>query len=297
MANSNTAPHFMVIGYLYTQSLEEVDRIQFGKLTHVNYSFVLPTTAGNLTEVDDAVMKRLVSQAHKQGVKVGLAVGGWNDGNTSGFEAMAASPAFRATFVANLMVLVEQYDLDGIDMDWEYPNALSAGDFLTLMRELSTRLRPRGKLLTLAVIAEDDEHGQFIPKEIFPLIDALNIMSYDWKYQTGVHHSPYAVAETSLDYWLARGCPKDKAVLGVPFYGRSPSEALTYRQLLAKDAEAPGKDAVDGVLYNGLATMRRKTELARSKGGGIMFWELTQDTSDATSLLGAIDETVRGFRS
>jgi chitinase len=288
---------FMVIGYLYTQSLAEVDRIQYGKLTHVNYSFVLPTTAGGLTEVDDAVMTRLVERSHGHAVKVGLAVGGWNDGNTSGFEAMAANPAHRAAFVANLMALVGRYDLDGIDMDWEYPNASSSADFLALMRDLSAELRPQGKLLTLAVIAEGDEHGRFIPPEVFGIIDALNIMAYDWKYQSGVHHSPYEVAESSLDYWVARGCPQAKAVLGVPFYGRSPAEALTYRQILAKDAEAPGKDVVDGVQYNGRATMRKKTELARRKGGGIMFWELTQDTTDAASLLGAIDETVRGFRS
>jgi chitinase len=297
MANGRAAADFMVIGYLYTQSLEEVDRIQYGKLTHVNYSFVLPTVNGGLTDVDAPVMTRLVERAHAHGVKVGLAVGGWNDGNTSGFEAMAASPAQRATFVANLISLVDSYALDGIDMDWEYPNAASSTDFLSLMRELSVKLRPQGKLLTLAVIAEGDEHGRFIPAEIFPVIDALNIMSYDWKYQTGVHHSPYEVAESSLDYWVGRGCPKEKAVLGVPFYGRSPEKALTYRQILAQDAEAPGKDAVDGVLYNGLATMRRKTSLAMRKGGGIMFWELTQDTTDATSLLGAIDETVRGSKA
>ncbi|MDB5105250.1 MAG: Chitinase [Fibrobacteres bacterium] len=297
MTAQNRPADFQVIGYLYTQSLEEVDRIQYAKLTQVNYSFVQPTVAGGLTEVDGAVVSRLVKRAHENGVKVGMAVGGWNDGDTSGFEAMAASPEYRAKFIGNLMALVERYDLDGIDMDWEYPNEASSADFLALMRGLSEKLRPVGKLLTLAVIAEGDEHGRFIPKEVFGIIDALNIMSYDWKYQSGAHHSPYEVAESSLDYWVSRGCPKEKAVLGVPFYGRSPTAALTYRQILAKDAEAPGKDESDGVLYNGLAAMRRKTELARRKGGGIMFWELTQDTSDAASLLGAIDETVRGFRA
>jgi hypothetical protein len=36
--------------------------------------------------------------------------------------------------------------------------------------------------------------------------------------------------------------------------------------------------------------MKRKTALARAEGGGIMIWELTDDTHDGTSLLRAIDE-------
>ena len=78
----------------------------------------------------------------------------------------------------------------------------------------------------------------------------------------------------------------------MPFYGRSPKESAAYRDLVARDPANARRDeagqGAEAIRHNGIPTMERKTELAMRKGGGIMFWELTQDTTDATSLLGAI---------
>ena len=290
------APH-PIIAYFASWS-GKAGNLPYRNLTHLNYSFVLPKADGGLTEPEDALLRDLVKRCHENGVKVGMAIGGWNDGDCSAFEKMAAQADTRSRFVRNVVALCEAYDLDGADIDWEYPKAHSAADFSVLMADLAAALRPKGKLISTAVIAEDDEFGQFVRPDVFPNVDFLNIMAYDWRYQTeGVHHSPFGLAESSLAYWIRRGCPKEKAILGVPFYGRSPTATLTYSELVAKDPEAPGKDALDGILYNGLATMRRKTEVALRNGGGIMFWELTLDTAGPTSLLGAIAETVRGFRA
>ncbi|MDB5048791.1 MAG: Chitinase [Fibrobacteres bacterium] len=291
----NGQSDFQVIGYLYTGESSEVDRIQYDKLTHVNYSFAIPAADGGLTGVDETILARLVEKAHASGVKVGVAVGGWNDGDTSNFEALAASPTARNRFIANLVALTDRFNVDGIDMDWEYPKLESVQDFTILMRDLSAALRAKGKSLTLAVIAKDDQHGQFIRAEVFGYIDFLNIMAYDWHYDRdgGVPHSSYELAEESLDYWLQRGCPKEKAILGVPFYGRTPP--TKYKELIAKDPAAAGVDAQGPVYYNGQPTMRRKTELAYRKGGGIMFWEISQDTADGTSLLGAIHEKAQSL--
>ena len=293
----NSPSEFQVIGYLYTEDLAEVERIQYDKVTQVNYSFVMPDAVGGVSAPDETILRALIAKAHAHGVKVGVAVGGWNDGDTSDFEAMAASPEHHNAFIANLVALTERYDADGIDIDWEYPNKNSAGHFTVMMRDLSALLRAKGKSLTAAVIATDDEHGQFIHPEVFGHIDYLNIMAYDWKYAEngGQAHSTYATAEESLDYWVKKGCPKEKAILGVPFYGRMPP--VKYKDLIAANPQAAETDIQGTVHYNGLTTMIKKTELARRKGGGIMFWEISQDTHDATSLLGAIDKTVRGFRS
>ena len=60
------------------------------------------------------------------------------------------------------------------------------------------------------------------------------------------------------------------------------------------DPNAPNADISDGYHYNGLATIRQKTDLAITRAGGIMMWELSQDTFDpATSLLFAIDSRVK----
>src|SRR5690606_15775345 len=91
------------------------------------------------------------------------------------------------------------------------------------------------------------------------------------------------------DYWLGRGLPASKAVLGVPFYARPSWNS--YRNLVASGAD-PNSDTYNGDYYNGLTTIRQKTQLAADRASGIMIWELSQDTNDniAISLLNAIHD-------
>lgn len=301
MTHSSPPPSsFKVVGY-FPAWMGRVDEIQFGKLTHVNYSFALPTPSGGLSEVDRESLAELVRRGHAAGVKVCLAVGGWNDGDTSAFEALAADRPSRGRFLANLLEICARLDLDGIDIDWEYPKAQSAADYALMMRELGHALRAQGKLLTTCSIAMDDAYGLHIHPDVFGYVDFLNIMAYDWR---GLSHSSYETAEASLAYWLRRGCPREKAILGLPFYGRAPAanplEPLSpivapYRELVTLDPSAPSRDNVGEMQFNGLATIRRKTGLALRQAGGVMIWEITQDTRDENSLLQAIHSTVTSF--
>src|SRR5262245_16202055 len=99
-----------------------VSSIQFSKLTHVNYAFLLPNSNGSLQSIDNASkLTSLVSSAHSAGKKVLISVGGWNDGNDSAFVSLAGNSTYRTNFVNNIVNFVNQYDLDGVDIDWEYP--------------------------------------------------------------------------------------------------------------------------------------------------------------------------------
>ncbi len=279
-----------VVGYFPTWQ-GDVNAIQYDKLTHINYSFLLPTAQGGLYGVSsgDARLKSLVQASHARGVKVFIAVGGWMDGNDSPFEQLAANATARTTFVNNVLAFVDQAGLDGVDIDWEWPDpGASAQNFGTLMKQLGTALHGKGKGLTAAVLAHG---GDGIPVSSFADVDWLNIMAYDMGYP----HSSYEVAVQSMDYWLGRGLPKSKAVLGVPFYGKNASNgAYTYAQLVGMDAQAPNKDVVNGIYYNGIPTIKSKTQLALQRGGGVMIWEISQDTSGATSLLNAIYQVAGG---
>ncbi len=290
------AQTFYVIGYSTSWSGAVTD-IQFDKLTHINYAFLLPDNSGNgqLQPLDNpAKLQQLVSAAHANGVKVLISVGGWNDGNDQGFEIMAANPSARTTFVNNMVNFVNTYNLDGVDIDWEYPDpGTSAQNYAALMQALSTAMHSRGKLLTAAVVALGYTGGG-VPTEVFGYVDYLMIMAYDGG--SGANHSPYSYAVDSLNYWRGRGLPQSKAVLGVPFYGR-PTWAA-YQALVANDPQAPYKDTsvYNGTTtyYNGIQTIKDKTSLAMQQGGGIMMWELAQDTANDTSLLRAIAEVVGG---
>jgi GH18 family chitinase len=284
---------FKIVGY-FPSWQGRVEDIRFDRLTHINYAFVLPTPAGGLTALEEpGRLQQLVAGAHAAGVKVSMAIGGWNDGNDKAFEQVAADPALRARFVDALAAFVTSNNLDGVDIDWEYPDpGASAGNFLALMQALRERLGGMGKLLTMAVVGDGPIARGILP-EVFALVDFVNIMAYDADEETGRGpHSSYEYAARCLEFWRNRGVPRDKAILGVPFYGKRPETA--YRDLVARDPDAPNKDQVGQVLYNGLATMKRKTALAASGGGGIMIWEISEDTSDASSLLQAIREAAPG---
>ncbi len=123
-------------------------------------------------------------------------------------------------------------------------------------------------------------------------VDFINVMAYDGG--DGERHSPYQFAVDCGTYWNeTRGLPARKVVLGVPFYSR-PGWA-DYGTILESDPSAWSKDhtAFSGmeVHYNGVDTIARKTRYAKENLGGIMIWELTQDTSDPEqSLLQTIGE-------
>jgi GH18 family chitinase len=289
-ANAGAQPATKIVGYSTSWSGDAAS-VPMAKLTHVIYAFVVPSADGAVPAVKNPTkLEALVTLARGTGTKVLIAAGGWNNGDDSGFEALAASAPARARFVAGMLSLVKLHSLDGIDVDWEYPDAgASSQNFSLLMRELCGALHAQGKLCTAAVAATE-RHGAAIAADVFGAVDFLNLMAYDGG--NGPEHSPLGYAVASLDYWLGRGLPAPKAILGVPFYGRPNWEK--YAAIVARDAEAPGKDESNGVHYNGRETMRRKAALALERGGGVMIWELAQDTSDdATSLSSALVSVLR----
>jgi GH18 family chitinase len=279
---------FKVVGYLPSWA-GSVSQVQFSKLTHVNYAFILPTATGGLQALDNvSKLQSLVSAAHASNVKVLLSVGGWNNGDDGAFESLAANAGYRTNFTNNLVNLVNQYGLDGVDIDWEYPDAgSSSSNYSALMQQLSTRMHNMGKLLTAAVVSDG---GSSIQSNVFGYVDFLNLMAYDGG---GSNHSPYSLAVTSLNYWKGRGLPAAKAILGVPFYGRSSSEYVNYNDILARGGSAYS-DSYAGIGYNGIPTIKSKTSLAIDQGGGIMIWELSGDATGGNSLLSAIYEVITG---
>ncbi len=284
--------NFKSVGYMPSWT-GNVNTVQYGKLTHINYAFVLPNSNGTLRPVENpSKLSSLVSLGRANNVRVSIAIGGWNDGDDSAFEALAANAGTRTTFVNSVVSFVNQYGLDGVDMDWEYPDpGASATNYGLLMQQLSNALRPQGKLLTAAVVAEG-YYRDGVPTSVFNHVDFLNIMAYDG----GSPHANYDWSINAVNGWKARGLPAGKAVLGVPFYSRP--GYYTYTQLVGMDPANANRDctSVGGVqqCYNGIPTVKRKTQWALANAGGMMNWELTQDTSGATSLVSAIYDTVMG---
>ena len=278
---------FKVVGYVTPAA--NIAAIDFSILTHINYSFLIPRANGTTRPFGAPNhLREVVAQANKHDVKVLIAVGGW--GWDKEFETLAADPAIREKLAKRVAEFCATYQLDGIDIDWEYPNAgASAANFAALAIAFRSAL-PAGSLVTSAVLA-DAADAEGISTDAVGHLDFINLMAYDGPRDD---HSSYAMAERSIASWLARGIHPDKLVLGVPFYAR-PGGAI-YRTLLANDPATANGDRIlfKGVEqnYSGPATIQRKTELALQLAGGIMIWELSQDARGSDSLLRVIGETV-----
>lgn len=306
--SAKTVTDFKVVGY-YTPRTTEPESLPLQYLTHINYSFAIPAPSGDtlIPLQDDDRLKRLVRYAHANPkgprADVFISIGGWGIGDGGGedgrFHRMAERAEGRHTFVRNTMAFVKKYDLDGVDLDWEYPDeeSPSADDYVLLVRELTDSLHAVGKKLTAAVVARGKK-GYGVKKEALDAMDWVNLMAYDGDYGGDIvkAHSPYAYAQESLDYWLKeRQLTPAKAILGLPFYSKLGfgKFGMTYKQLVADGASAYD-DYWKGAFYNGINTIEAKVRLAKQRGcGGVMIWEIALDTADETSLLRAIDRAKR----
>lgn len=285
---------FKVVGYVQNWNFNP-KTIRYNLVTHINFAFAEMSTSGNikwLSQYDTTNVKEMRDSAHNHNVKVLISFGGYGHLEVA---TVAGSAVSRTNFTSNITNMVNHFNFDGVDIDWEFPDATKKQDStcVLLMKEISDSLRKYNKLVTMAVNTGGTT-ANAIKTEVFDYVDWLTIMAYDG----GTPHSTYALASASMDYWtIQRGLPKEKAILGVPFYGKSSTNSYSYQALVANDPLAPYKDVTSynnsSVNYNGLQTIINKTNLAKSEGGGIMIWDIMMDTNDkTTSLLVAINSTV-----
>jgi chitinase len=283
-----TAATFKVVGYLPSWE-GDVNSIQYSKLTHINYAFLTPTTNGGLNPLDNlSKFTSLVSAAHSNNVKALIAVGGGGGGDA--FHTIVANSGLRTAFVNSMVNFVNQYNVDGVDIDWEFPSAgTEANNFLLMMQQLATAMHTSGRLCTAAVISNG---ATYVVSGLFTAVDWLNIMDYD---DNNFQHSTYQSAVDCLNYWSGRGLPLEKTILGVPFYARDNRfdySTVNYNVVLSQGG-SPNADTFQNLGYNGIPTIKNKTTLAFDRGiGGMMIWELAGDATGANSLLSAINQVV-----
>jgi GH18 family chitinase/chitodextrinase len=305
--NDPISDDFKVVGYYPSWQPAKINTIQYNNLTHINYAFAIPTSDGSLLPLENAdSATQIIKKAHENGVKVLLAVGGWSYNNTileSTFMSATSSPEKIQKFGDAIVAMAKKYGFDGVDIDWEHPRAdgNSKNQYENLMVYLSGKLKQNNMLLTAAVLSGVTPQGviywdaQAQTDKVISVVDWFNVMAYDGG--DGPLHSSYDFAVNCGKYWInTRKMPSQKVVLGVPFYGR-PSWA-SYADILASNPNAYSLDVsmINGMqaYYNGIPTITAKTEWACENAGGIMMWELSQDTTDSDkSLLNAIGKTVR----
>jgi chitinase len=285
----------VVIAYVFPKDgLIDPAELAVDKLTHVNYAFA-NVADGKVVEgfAKDAENFKVLAglrQKHPH-LKVLVSVGGWTW--SKGFSDVALTAASRKVFALSAIAFVRRHDLDGFDVDWEYPGMVGDGNvfrpedkqnFTTLMADLRSALDTEGKamkrhlLLTFAAGASAEflEHTEMA--KVQASVDFVNLMTYDFRVagdegEAGHHANLYpsptdphqASADRGVREFLAAGVPPGKLVLGVPFYGRAWSVATAEARGLYQPGKALAEKIETG--YASLAADRI------GKAGFERFWD------------------------
>jgi spore germination protein YaaH len=287
--------NFRVVGYMLSEDIVSglAARFNMARINYLNITF--SDTSGEGKILNTPNLDDIIAAAHKNNVKVLAFVG--NDFVTPHFYATESA---RTSFINNLMGSITSHQFDGVDVDLEgnYINK----NYEAFVAGLSAALKLKGKLLTAAIATWESD--SFTDKSL-TYFDDVNIMSYDdtgpWDPSDPGPHSPYSMAVNDLAYWTnTRGIPKEKANVGVPFYGygfgATAVSTFTYAQIVSKFPNSENTDQLtepNGAIlyYNGIPTIEKKTTMAMQNAGGVMIWELLYDTTGDKSLLTAIDKT------
>ena len=217
-------------------------------------------------------------------------------GGSSLFLPVMQKRKLRRNFARNIVEFAAAWELDGVDFDWEYPRSeADMASYIALIQEVQRGLRER------AASGQEPQHYKVsvaisrlqsaLTTELFQAVDEVNFMSYDFT----PRHSTMEDAIEMVEYLSARfAIPTHKIFLGLPFYGREIDtagrrQAMTYGQLAQKFDLTPEDNEVDNYYFNGQKMIRQKFDYAQEKDlGGIMIWEIGQDSENQRSLLKAL---------
>ena len=278
-------------------------------ITHLNYAFGHVNDRFDGVKIDNESRLSELSKLKEQSpsLKVLISIGGWGSGR---FSEMAAKETTRNQFAADCKRVADQFNLDGIDIDWEYPGSSAAGisssaddweNYTLLMQAIRKAIGP-DKLLTLASQAG----ARFIDfAAIEPVIDFVNIMTYDMG-RPPAHHAPlyqsYLTRGLSVDEAVAAhvkaGIPLNKLTMGMPFYGHGKEylpDFIDYKDIMNlsgyewkwdDQAQAPYATNAKGILvctYDDPRSIALKCNYIIEKGMlGAMYWEYDGDDASGT---------------
>jgi chitinase len=183
--------------------------------------------------------RELTTEAHKAGVKVVPSLGGW--GWDKQFASIVSKPEAEDRYFKGVMEIVDEYDYDGVDLDWEYPDTKEevvgferlTRRFRKAVDELGQK-KGRHMIVTMAASANPGTLKWLDKSFLLETMDWVNVMTYDftgeWTSYAG-HHSPLFASskqpgekrstELSMKYLLEeRGLPANRLAVGIPLYGR-----------------------------------------------------------------------------
>ncbi|KAI7894397.1 glycoside hydrolase [Mucor mucedo] len=267
----------------YVVDWEIPETIKWDQMDHIAYAFAEPNESGELKSYTDSNLESLVTEAHKNKVGVSISVGGWS--GSKYFSLLVSSDSKIKILVNNIMSMVEKFDLDGVNLDWEYPNDPNGVScniknpkdtanylvFVTALRKaLDDKYTNVHKLLTLAVGTNPFNDEKQTPIKSLEsgwakAVDSFYLMTYDisgsWMKQAGPN-APLNKAGSekydssvvqSVQAWKSAGIPSKQLVVGIPFYGASLKTSRAINSASGLYVKLASPSAIKGDQYDELS--------------------------------------------
>jgi chitinase len=319
-AANGAAPPMRVVGYLASWGVRSkgaaIANLPAKQLTHIFYAFALIARDGSVTLgnrcIDvgacgkDAPLPRVARgnfgelralKARFPHLKLTISIGGW--AGSARFSDAALTDSARRKFAGTAIDLfIRRWPglFDGIDIDWEFPvqgglkgNVERPEDkenFTLLLAELRRELDAQGRQdnrhyeLTIAASARPSEIANLEVASIVPLLDFINVMTYDYHTGGSIAHfnaplypaahdpTPELTIDASMRAFKAGGVPAEKLLIGVPFFARAYGGVANINNGFLQPAPTPPKNwrESDGDWRRLAATRLRDRRYTR-------FWE------------------------
>ena len=228
---------------------QDASQIDTSQYTHLHFAFGTLTT-DYVVEVGDELSTYQFGEFKRiDGAKKILSFGGWDFSTFPATYAIfrnGVTSTNRLQMATNIANFIKKHDLDGVDIDWEYPGApdlpgippasLEDGPNYLAFLVILKNLLP-GKSVSIAAPSSYWYLKQFPIKEIGEVVDYIVYMTYDLHGQWDANNpnsqegcdtgnclrSQVNLTETkqSLAMITKAGVPGSKVIVGVTSYGRS----------------------------------------------------------------------------
>lgn len=289
----NVPVEFVKVAYLPIYKTWHAKDVPGDLLTDVNLAFgeIAPDSTIQINPVEELDLSKELETLRQNypNLKINLAIGGWG---ADGFSDMAFTKETRSVFINSIVSHLKTYNLDGVDIDWEYPTRDNSGlikarpedteNFILLMKEIRSIFDELSKTdnkkytLSFATPMGDWAIDTLGIKEVSNSVDHINLMAYDyvgtWSEVTGHHSNLKKEAPNPLSTYQGiqnylKVCKPEKLVLGIPAYGYGWRGVASENHGLFQAAEAAIPAEESDFTYKNLK------ENYISKNGYTRYWD------------------------
>ena len=312
----------VVAGYMYTSD-SQVSNNTLENLDIAIFAFINLDGETGLLKAKSTIASQIsskVNRCHQYGTYAVLSVGILDNTNLGYMSTVVQDSTLRASLIADIVNVINSNNLDGIDIDWEFPASSLATYFTLFMQELRAAVKANNPYHLVMAATGIDSYTRYDFSNSSQYLDYICIMTYDMQrggysshqaplYNSGTYSCYRSVSNAKNFYVNNSGINPSKLILGIPFYGRkvtdtdglgksgTSSGAISYATIVNSyltnenytrywDASCDVPylySSIDRtfVTYDDPESIALKCAYANTNGfAGMMYWQDGQDSGD-----------------